>query len=65
MASSHLLRIDGMVEQPLTLNFNDLVRSDPRDQLSDLKSLGLNRPGDAVRHRPHDGLIRKKTHAND
>lgn len=44
-----LLRIDGLVDQPLTLGFRDLERLDARVQVSDLKRWGLKRPGDAVR----------------
>ena len=49
MPSTNLLRIDGAVERPLTLGYNDLVRMDARDQIADLKRHGYQRAGDAVR----------------
>lgn len=52
---SDLLRIDGAVAQPLTLCFNDFVRLDAREHVSDLKRHGHKRGGDAVRL---DALLR-------
>jgi len=49
MSNTDLLRIDGAVDQPLTLGFNDLARIDARDQVTDLKRHGYKRAGDAVR----------------
>lgn len=48
MPSSELLRIEGAVEQPLSLGYNDLGRMDARDQVTDLKRHGYQRAGDAV-----------------
>lgn len=49
MSESTLLRIEGEVDQSLTLGFNDFARIDARDQVCDLKRLGMKRAGDAVR----------------
>lgn len=46
--SQNTLRIDGEVEQPLNLGFNDLAAFAPADQISDVSRFHPGRKGDGV-----------------
>jgi DMSO/TMAO reductase YedYZ molybdopterin-dependent catalytic subunit len=47
--TSPLLRIDGLVERPLSLSFDDLAAIDARHQVLDVSRIDPKRAGDAVR----------------
>lgn len=46
--SQNTLRIDGEVEEPLNLSFEDLAAFAPKDQVADVSRFHPNRKGDGV-----------------
>ena len=48
MNANNSLRVDGLVERALALNFDDLRALPEADQVRDVRRLGAKRGGDAV-----------------